>query len=161
MSNDLTPAQKILKEHDALVADLRTAGTPKPKGRKLTAAEKAIRKAEGEKLPNAVVKQCELARLPAPVREYQIARDRQYRFDLAWPAYGLLVECQGGTWTKQRTGHSTGTGIERDAAKLNYAVCKGWRVLHITTSAIEGGAALAWIRQAIERTDNGKPDPFE
>ncbi len=142
-SKALTPAQRIL------------ASANKRPRRKLSPVELAERRANAVKLPNAVVEQCQQIRLPPPVREYRIPGDRKYLFDLAWPEALLLVECQGGTWQKQRTGHSTGTGIERDADKLNYASVRGWRVLHVTTAMIESGKAIHYIRLAIRGLGDG------
>jgi len=81
--------------------------------------------------------------LPEPKREYKFLPDRRYRFDFAWPAYQLAVECNGGTW--QRGGHSTGAGIQRDYDKLNLAQLAGWIVLQFTADQIHDGRAITTI----------------
>lgn len=86
--------------------------------------------------------------LPDPVQEHRFDQTRRWRFDLAWPDRMLAVEVDGGTWTGGR--HTSGTGYERDAEKLNAAVLAGWRVLRFTTGMVRQGAAET-IRAAIER----------
>ena len=67
--------------------------------------------------------------LPEPIREYQAIKGRKFRFDFAWldPEHRLLVEVNGGTYTKGA--HATGRGIARDYEKSNLATLDGWRVL--------------------------------
>ena len=52
------------------------------------------------------------------------------RADFAWPAARVGLEIQGGTWVK--SGHSTGTGIERDAVKGLLAQSSGWALVAFT-----------------------------
>jgi very-short-patch-repair endonuclease len=79
--------------------------------------------------------------------EYHAIPGRRYRWDIAWPAQRLLVEIQGGIWSKG--GHSTGVGITRDVEKANMAVWAGWRILAVTGNHIKSGQALLWIQQAL------------
>ena len=72
---------------------------------------------------------------------------RRFRWDFAWPSKKLLVEVQGAIWVKG--GHSTGTGITRDAEKLNLATLAGWRTLIVTAEHIKDGKALAWIQEGL------------
>ena len=65
--------------------------------------------------------------LPEPIREYRAIKGRKFRFDFAWLEQRLLVEVNGGTYTKGA--HSTGRGIARDYEKANLAVLQGWRAL--------------------------------
>lgn len=145
----LTPAQRIMRDAK------RAANKAKKAARvPLTPAQKAARKAESTKLPNAVTDQCAAMKLPAPVREYVLSGPRKFAYDLAWPDLMLLAECQGGIWGKStNSSHAHPASIQRDADKLNYAVIRGWRVLHLTTSAIESGEAIGVIRQAIRGID--------
>lgn len=90
-------------------------------------------------------------RYPEPVREYRFDSTRRWRFDFAWPALKVAVECDGGTFTGGR--HVRGTGFEKDAEKLNAAALQGWTVLRFTQRQITSGAALEAIEQALrERT---------
>lgn len=86
--------------------------------------------------------------LPEPEPEFQAIPGRRYRWDYAWPDKKVLVEVQGGIWVKG--GHSTGTGISRDAEKNNLAVLAGYKPLIVTAEHIKSGKALAWIKSALE-----------
>lgn len=54
---------------------------------------------------------------------------RKYRFDFLIVGTNVLIEIQGGTWSRRRLGHSTGEGQFRDYAKTRYAQMKGYLVL--------------------------------
>lgn len=86
--------------------------------------------------------------LPEPIREYQAIKGRRYRFDFAFVEARLLVEVNGGTYTKGA--HSTGTGIARDYEKANLAVLQGWRVLMFDGKSVKSGEAVEIIRKALE-----------
>ena len=86
--------------------------------------------------------------LPEPIREYQAIKGRKFRFDFAWLEHRLLVEVNGGTYTKGA--HSTGQGIARDYEKANLATLDGWRVLMFDGKAVKSGEAVEVIRQALE-----------
>lgn len=74
-------------------------------------------------------------------------RDRDFRFDLAWPDRRLAVEVDGGTYSGGR--HTRGAGYERDAEKGNEAAIKGWRVLHVTAAMVEDGRALDYVERLL------------
>ena len=86
-------------------------------------------------------------KLPEPIREYRILRDRMYRWDFCWPEQKVAVEIQGGRWVK--SGHSSGTGIERDARKNNLAQLQGWLCMVFVDEHLRDGSALAWTKQAL------------
>ena len=90
--------------------------------------------------------------LPEPVREYPAIKGRKFRFDFAWLERKLLVEVNGGTYTKGA--HSTGAGIARDYEKANLAQLAGWRVLSFDGKAVKDGTAVEVIRQALEAECN-------
>ena len=54
-------------------------------------------------------------------------KGRKFRWDFCWKSARLLVEINGGTFTKGA--HSTGTGLRRDYEKNNLAQLAGWRCL--------------------------------
>lgn len=88
------------------------------------------------------------AGVPPPVLEHRFAAPaRQWRFDLCWPADGLAVEVEGGTFIGGR--HVRGMGYAADLEKYNAAVLRGWRVLRYTGRMIEEGAAVREIRAAL------------
>ena len=101
--------------------------------------------------PEAVLAgQIAVAVPPKPEREYKAIPGENYRFDFAWPDHKVLVEVQGGTWMKGKSGHTSGRGIERDTRKLNLAVLAGWRVLQVTTKQVKCGEALSWIMEILK-----------
>ena len=91
--------------------------------------------------------------LPEPIREYQAIKGRKFRFDFAWlnPEHRLLVEVNGGTYTKGA--HSTGAGIARDYEKANLACLAGWRCLAFDGKAVRSGEAVEVVRKALEIVD--------
>lgn len=90
----------------------------------------------------------ERAGLPAPIAGYRFALpERRWAFDLAWPAYKLAAECEGGTWINGR--HVRGQGYAGDIAKYNRAVLLGWVVLRFTGRMIDQGEAVRDIRAAL------------
>jgi very-short-patch-repair endonuclease len=86
--------------------------------------------------------------LPEPVREYRAIPGRKFRYDFCWEKERLLVEVNGGTYTKGA--HSTGQGIARDYEKANLATLDGWRVLMFDGKAVKNGEAVETIRKALE-----------
>ena len=74
---------------------------------------------------------------------------RPYRGDFLWPDAKVVVECQGGTW--RQGGHSTGQGIDRDAAKLITAQIGGWALFPITITMLrdQGDVWLPMIAETI------------
>lgn len=99
------------------------------------------------KLEVELARQLTLAQIPF-IQELSPIPGRKFRFDFA--CKNLLIEVQGGIWTKG--GHSSGAGISRDCEKGNLAVIHGWRVLHVTSEQIKNGLALRWIQQCLTTT---------
>ncbi len=89
----------------------------------------------------------EAMRMPSPVTEYDFAKPRRWRFDLAWPGLQLAVEVEGGTWVAGR--HTRGDGYRKDCEKYNAAVLLGFRVLRFTTEMVESGEAAKTIKEAL------------
>lgn len=91
--------------------------------------------------------------LPEPAREYRFHPVRRWRFDYAYPAERLGIECEGGTWARGR--HTRGAGYAKDAEKYDEAAILGWRVLRFTRDQIESGYAVGAIERALARVDSG------
>lgn len=91
--------------------------------------------------------QCRYAGLPVPIAEYYFAKPRRWRFDWAFPELLLAVEQEGGVWTGGR--HTRGKGFENDCIKYAEALCRGWRVLRVTTDQIKSGQALGWLERIL------------
>ena len=66
--------------------------------------------------------------------EYKFHPERRWRFDFANPDHKVAVEVNGGQWGV--SGHSSGSGLQRDAEKLNAAQALGWKVFVLTTSML-------------------------
>jgi very-short-patch-repair endonuclease len=88
-----------------------------------------------------------LVGLPEPEREYRFAPPRRFRADFAYPERKLLIEVEGGVWTRGR--HTRGAGYTSDAEKYNLATVKGWRVLRFTGDMIKDGSAINTIEKVL------------
>lgn len=102
------------------------------------------------KLEDTLAGHIRMAKLPEPAREYPAIEGRKFRFDFAWPDHRLLLEVQGGTFARGKSGHSSGMGINRDCEKNNLAVLAGWRVLSVDSKQVASGQALRWLQQALK-----------
>ena len=69
-----------------------------------------------------------------------------YELDFAWLDLKLGVEVEGGI--HQKSGHSTGTGIQRDIRKQQLAALLGWRIIPVSASDIDSGLAY-WLLQQL------------
>ena len=67
---------------------------------------------------------------------------RAYVADFLWPEARVVAELQGAIWVKG--GHSTGTGIQRDAIKALTAAAGGWVVVGLTADMI-GPQGTVWL----------------
>ena len=96
--------------------------------------------------------QLDSAGLTGYVREYQAIPGRRFRFDFAWKKERLLVEINGGTYS--RGAHARPLGIKRDYEKGNLAVQFGWKVLQFDADMVKSGQALEFTEKML-RGDNG------
>lgn len=99
------------------------------------------------KVATSLDRQCELAGLPKPATEYRFAAPRRWRFDYAWELPRLACEVEGGTFVQGR--HSRGKGYENDCIKYAEALCRGWKVLRVTTGMVRDGRALGYLEQLL------------
>lgn len=91
-------------------------------------------------------------------REYVIAElGRKWRWDFADPINRVALEFQGAIWVANR-GHSGGSGIQRDHAKLNAAQLHGWTVFHFDDKAVRSLAAIDLVRNYYARWVYQMPD---
>jgi len=91
--------------------------------------------------------QLDSAGLTGYIREYQAIPGRKFRFDFAFVAERLLVEINGGTYSKGA--HSTGTGIARDYEKIRLGQVCGWTVYPFDTKEAKNGDALSAVEKFI------------
>ena len=99
-------------------------------------------------LEDTLLHQMQLVGLPTPEREYRFAPPRRYRADFAYPEQKILVEVQGGIYT--RGAHSRGTGLERDYEKINLAQLNGFMVFQFSRKMIESGEAITVLEKALK-----------
>ena len=106
-------------------------------------------------LEDLLAQHIQYAGLPTPEREYRFAPPRRYRADFAYPEKKILVEVQGGIYT--RGAHSRGVGLERDYEKLNLAQLNGFRVFQFSRKMIESGVAVNMIEEVLnEKAQAGR-----
>jgi len=88
--------------------------------------------------------------LPMPVQQYRGIPGRKFRFDMCWRGPMVVVELQGGTWSRGR--HTRGQGYENDCEKLNLAQMHGWMVFYLTTTMLKNDPKrwLDFIADAIQ-----------
>lgn len=65
--------------------------------------------------------------------------------DLAWPDINFGIEVQGGIWKKGKSGHSSGTGIQRDILKQQLALRYSWTIVPFSSDDVEVSYILKWI----------------
>lgn len=106
--------------------------------------------------PEALVWQCQLAKLPLPVAEFMFAPPRKWAFDLAWLDQMLACEIDGAVHVGGR--HTRGVGYENDCVKLAEAMLLGWRVLRLTTGMVASGQALNFVERALKMTGNSSQE---
>ncbi len=68
--------------------------------------------------------------------------------DFVWPGERIIVEVQGGTWT--RGAHTRGAGYATDRMRANRYQIDGWMVLEFTTDQVRDLSALGVVRDALE-----------
>ncbi len=66
------------------------------------------------------------------VTEYQFAKTRKFRFDIAIPELMTAIEYEGLVSTGKKGGHQTKTHYTNNCTKYNLAANKGWKVLRYT-----------------------------
>ena len=65
-----------------------------------------------------------------------IVPGRKFIYDFQIKGTPVLIECNGGIWSKGYSGHSSGTGIKRDADKVNGALLNGYFLFVLTPEKI-------------------------
>jgi hypothetical protein len=91
--------------------------------------------------------------------EFFFSTERLYRFDYAIPVLNstnstmlkIAIECDGGTWSKGKSGHSSGTGLERDRNKNNLALANGWVIIRRTPDQMCTSETIELIKNVIKQ----------
>ena len=81
------------------------------------------------------------------VQQHAYAPPRKFRADFAFPYARLLVEVQGGVYS--RKAHGSITGVLADIERLNTATLAGFRLLRFTPQAVKSGEALQLIERVL------------
>lgn len=97
------------------------------------------------------LQQLRLAGLPEPAREFLFAKSikRRWRADFAYPAMMLLIEIEGGVYSRGR--HTRGAGFTKDCQKYNAAALLGFKVLRFTPQMVKSGEALNITELALNK----------
>ena len=86
--------------------------------------------------------------------EFFFSTERLYRFDYAIPEYKIAIEQEGGIHMKGNSGHSSGTGIQRDMDKNNLAIGQGWVIIRRTPADICTSETIELIKAVIKQKSN-------
>lgn len=81
-------------------------------------------------------------------RQYQFCPPRRWAADFAFTEELLLVEIEGGIWT--RGGHSRGSGVMKDIERQNAATKAGWAMLRIPGHHVNGSDVDANVATYID-----------
>ena len=85
---------------------------------------------------------------PPYERQYKYVPSRpRFKADFAFPSLRLLVEVQGGVYTRQA--HGSITGIVKDIERGNLATLNGWRLIRVLPKMVSNGEALDLIEKVV------------
>ena len=107
------------------------------KGRPRGAVKPPVAVNRGSELEESFLAVLRLYRLPEPEREVLYAPPRKVRCDFLFRQAGLIVEMEGGVWSRGKTGHNSGSGIENDCERSRLASLHGYRVFRVTRKALD------------------------
>ncbi len=86
--------------------------------------------------------------IPLPQTEFEFAPPRKFRADYCWPDAMLIVEREGGIFSRGRAGmaHAMPTAILRDMERSNLAQLAGYVYLRYTPRELESGAVVPVLK---------------
>ncbi len=87
-----------------------------------------------------------------PEREFMFAKPlgRRFRSDFCFKNKRLLIEVEGGIWSKGA--HSRPAGILRDMEKNNLATLLGYVCLRFSAEQVHDGSALTMIEKVLNES---------
>lgn len=85
--------------------------------------------------------------------EYQFAKPRKFRADIALPLYNILIEYEGIFQGKSR--HTTLLGYTKDCDKYNLAVERSYKVLRYTALHFANNGIYKIMEQIIDLINQG------
>lgn len=120
------------------------ASTVKGRGEKPKVKMPSLKQAQNKKWEDLLAFHLQSAGLGSLFqREHVIVElGRKWRFDFCDPVNKICIEVQGGIWSKGKTGHSSGSGINKDHDKYNSAQFHGYRVFQVTSDTIRDLSAI-------------------
>lgn len=133
--------------------EILTGGESEPKTEARKNLEREEREARQRALYGFLLPEIERAGLPEPVREHPFWPDRKWRFDLAWPRYGIAMEIEGGIWLSTGDfgkGHAHPIRFMSDCEKYSHAAIAGWTVIRGTVEQIQSLEVIEWLRMAFQ-----------
>lgn len=87
---------------------------------------------------------------PELVREFRFHKGRQWKADFAHLGSRVLIEIEGGVWSRGR--HVSPKGFLRDAEKYLTATLDGWTVIRLTSEQLTVDIARQIIEYVNQRT---------
>lgn len=95
-----------------------------------------------------------LVEAKAPVREFKFHATRDWRSDFAWVEEKVIVEIEGGVFSKRKDGsrggrHNTGQGFIGDMEKYNEATRLGYKVFRFTPEQIIESFPALFIKEVL------------
>jgi very-short-patch-repair endonuclease len=107
-------------------------------------------KVKGEKIPNEF--EAKLARELKTLKiefeqEFEFHPKRKWRADFHLVGKKILVEVEGGIWSRGR--HTRGKGYIGDMEKYNAATMMGFQVLRFSTDQVKSGLAIQQIEKMV------------
>ena len=85
--------------------------------------------------------------LPGLAFEHRFHHERKWRFDMAWVADKVAIECDGGIWIGG--GHNRGAQMLKDWEKRNEATAMGWRVFYCQPKDLLTPTMAALVKRAM------------
>lgn len=82
--------------------------------------------------------------------EYSFCPGRRFRFDFAELQTKVAIEIQGGIFSKERSGHTSGAGVQRDCEKFSLAASLGWLLFPLSESMMRDAEWLDLIATTIQ-----------
>lgn len=107
-------------------------------------------KVKGEKVPNEFEAKLagELKTLKIEFeQEFEFHPKRKWRADFHLVGKKILVEVEGGIWSRGR--HTRGKGYIGDMEKYNAATMMGFQVLRFSTDQVKSGHAIQQIEKMV------------
>ena len=82
--------------------------------------------------------------------EFQFHPKRKWRSDFAFVNEKILIEIEGGGWSK-KSRHTTGKGFQGDIEKYLAAMELGYQVMRIDKKQINNGRAITVLKKLLHR----------